>query len=135
MSNQSIDTFIANLPSQVKKDVQHLREIIKSVDDNLTEQIKWNAPSFGQEGDDRITFNLMPKGGYRIIFHLGAKLKIEKPKTNIINDTSGLLKWPSTDRAILTLKNREEISAHENAIKQLSSDWLAASKKLHKSKV
>lgn len=135
MANPTVDTFISNLPSPAREDVQQLRSIIKRVDSNLSEQIKWNAPSFCMDGDDRITFNMMPKGGYRIIFHLGAKLKIEKPKANIIEDPFGLLQWASTDRAILTLKNRDEINAHENAIKQLAGDWLDASKKLHNSKI
>jgi len=46
----TVDTFMAALDHPYKAEVQAVREIILGVHDGITEQVKWNAPSFGYEG-------------------------------------------------------------------------------------
>jgi uncharacterized protein YdhG (YjbR/CyaY superfamily) len=41
-----VDAFMAKLDHPFKAEVQAVREIIKGVNPHITEQIKWNAPSF-----------------------------------------------------------------------------------------
>jgi uncharacterized protein YdhG (YjbR/CyaY superfamily) len=41
-----VDEFLDKLDHPFKAEVQALREIIKGVNRHITEQIKWNAPSF-----------------------------------------------------------------------------------------
>ncbi|HSF46597.1 MAG TPA: DUF1801 domain-containing protein, partial [Chitinophagaceae bacterium] len=55
---KSVDGFIRKLDHPLKDVVVKLRSIILDTDPKLTEQVKWNAPSFCYNGDDRITMNL-----------------------------------------------------------------------------
>ena len=52
-----------------KAEVQMVREIIKNVDKNIAEQIKWKAPSFSYKGEYLVTFNLWEKGRIHLVFH------------------------------------------------------------------
>jgi uncharacterized protein YdhG (YjbR/CyaY superfamily) len=53
--------------------IDMLRSIILSVEPKLQEHIKWNAPSYVLNGEDRITFNLMNKESLvKLILHMGA---------------------------------------------------------------
>lgn len=55
-----VPTLLRKLEHGRKDEIDALRSIISSVDRNLTEQVKWNAPSFCYQGNDRITFRLQP---------------------------------------------------------------------------
>jgi len=116
--------FLKDLKHSHKTEVDTLRKIILKADKNLTEQIKWNAPSFCINGDDRITMNLAGKGMLRVIFHRGAKVKENKTKGRILEDKTGLLEWASDDRAILTIKTMDDLKANEKNITWLVQQWV-----------
>ncbi len=46
-----------------------IREIIKNVNPQITEQIKWNAPSFSYQGESLVTFNLWERKHIHLVFH------------------------------------------------------------------
>lgn len=52
-----------------KAEVQQVREIVKNVNPDITEQIKWNAPSFSYNGEFLVTFNLWEKKRIHLVFH------------------------------------------------------------------
>jgi hypothetical protein len=52
-----VDAYMARLDHPFRAEVQALREIIKGVDPRITEQVRWNAPSFSFKGH-MATFNL-----------------------------------------------------------------------------
>ena len=58
-----------SLDHPFKAEVQMVREIIKSVNKDITEQIKWNAPSFSYKGESLVTFNLWEKKRIHLVFH------------------------------------------------------------------
>jgi uncharacterized protein YdhG (YjbR/CyaY superfamily) len=45
-STEEVNQFMEKLDHPFKAEVQMIREIIKNVDSEITEQIKWKAPSF-----------------------------------------------------------------------------------------
>ena len=51
---------MSELDHPFKAEVQAVREIIKSVNHDITEEVKWNAPSFSYKGH-MATFNLWAK--------------------------------------------------------------------------
>ena len=55
--------FIDKLDSQTLETVNAIRSVISDSHPGLTESIKWNAPSFSVNGEDRITLGLERKGG------------------------------------------------------------------------
>ena len=125
-SPEQVKQFLADLKHTHKKEVEALRKIILAADKNLTEQIKWNAPSFCHNGDDRITMNLAGKGMVRLVFHRGAKVKDAQGKGRILDDKTGLLEWASDDRAIVTIKDMDTVKANEKDLVCLVKKWIEA---------
>lgn len=122
----TVDAYLANLEHPMKDGVLALRKTILGVDSEITEQIKWNAPSFCYGGDDRITFRLLPngKGGLQLIFHRGAKSKDTSDFTFV--DPSGLVEWAAPDRGVVTFKNADEIAPNTPKLVKLIKAWLKA---------
>ncbi|MBI1268304.1 MAG: DUF1801 domain-containing protein [Cryomorphaceae bacterium] len=116
-----VTQFIDALKHPLSEVVSEMRSIITTIP-TVTEHIKWNAPSFVYQGDDRITFNFSG-GKLRVIFHAGAKKK-ELPPQRLIAD-NGLLKWASNDRAIFEVKTAEQFSEQRLAFSDVVHKWLA----------
>lgn len=123
---EQVKEFMLTTKHPLKKAVEEAREIILSVDKGITEHIKWNAPSFCFDGDDRITFNLSKNDYILLIFHRGAKVKDNKSKDPLFKDTTGLLEWLAPDRAIIKFQSIEEIIDKKISLKKVVKLWLAA---------
>jgi hypothetical protein len=61
--------------------------------------IEWNAPSF-RTSEHFATTNLREKKGVGIIFHLGAKARTLPQGGMVIDDSTNLLKWLASVRAV-----------------------------------
>lgn len=116
--------YLENLDHPLKSEILKIREMVFKTNPNLTEQIKWNAPSFCLNGEDKITFNLPPKkDSVQLVFHRGVKKK-ELPKEKLINDDSGLLKWATNDRAVIRFTSLQEILENETKFREIIQKWL-----------
>ena len=122
---EAVAEFLRNLDHPLKDEILAVRKIISQANSNLTEHIKWNAPSFCFAGEDRITFNLHNKSFIRLIFHCGAKKT--RLEDRLIQDDSGFLTWASSDRAIAIFTNMEDVKSKENQLLATVNKWLAAS--------
>jgi hypothetical protein len=60
MRKQSVTAFLETLQHTRKPEINRVRNIILGAHPDLVEKIKWNAPSFGLEEDDRITSACSP---------------------------------------------------------------------------
>ena len=65
---ETVDEFMNKLDHPLKAEVQAVRDIIKGVNPKITEQIKWNAPSYSYK-DYIATFNLRAQQHVHLIFH------------------------------------------------------------------
>ena len=117
-----VDQFLQSLDHSMKAEIGNLREAILASNARITERIKWKAPSFCYNGDDRVTFRLPPKGGLQLIFHRGVKVK--DASGFVFEDGSGLMQWAAADRAIVTLGARDEVLTHRAAIVALVNQWM-----------
>lgn len=124
--SEQVVEFMKNLDHPLKEEIEEVRSIILSTDDKITEHIKWNAPSFCYEGEDRITFNLHGKGFIRLIFHCGAKVKVRKTKELLILDSSGMLEWKAADRAIMKFTDKNDVIAKEEKLREIVIEWIKA---------
>jgi hypothetical protein len=123
-SANPVQIYLDQLEHPLKPEILKIREIIFSANPDLTEHIKWNAPSFCLDGEDKITYNLSPKkDSIQLVFHRGAKKK-ELPKEKLINDDSGLLKWATNDRAVIRFTSMQEILEDETKIQEIIQKWL-----------
>ena len=66
---EQVNEFMERLDHPFKAEVQLVREIIKNVNRDITEQIKWKAPSFSYHGEYLVTFNLWEKQKIHLVFH------------------------------------------------------------------
>lgn len=123
--HEQVMAFLETLEHPLKREIEALRTIILSASERLTEHIKWNAPSFCVEDEDRITFKLFPPKNIQLIFHRGAKVK-EQPQDRLIADPHALLKWAANDRAVATFTHMDEIRSQEKALTEVIHKWLDA---------
>jgi hypothetical protein len=65
---EEVDEYMEGLDHPLKAGVQSLREAIKGVSAGITEEVKWNAPSFSYK-DYIATFNLRDKSRIHLVFH------------------------------------------------------------------
>lgn len=122
--SESVDTWIAALDADTRALVEHLRTLALAARPGVTEHIKWNAPSFYLNGDDRITLGVERKGGIRVVLHRGAKVK--DASGFAFADPDKLAKWPSADRGVMTFATAADVAAREVAIADIFTRWLAA---------
>lgn len=112
-NTDKVDEFMTQLDHPFKAEVQKIREIIKNVNNNITEQIKWNAPSFSYRGEYLVTFNLRAREHIHLVFH--------NPAISAVK--SELLEGDYKDRRMAYFSNMADIevkrSALEKAIKDL----------------
>ena len=123
----SVDAFLERLDHPLKDVIVALCDHIKLRHPNLTSHIKWNAPSFCLDGDDRITLKLFPYKQVQVVFHRGAKVK-DKISSRLIKDDSNLLRWAANDRAVASFETVEELQKHADWFSETVNKWLDASK-------
>lgn len=119
-----VDTFFAELEHPLKPGMESLRAAILDSNAEISEHIKWKAPSFCHRGDDRVTFRLPPKGGLQLIFHRGAKVKDVAGFR--FEDASGLIAWAAVDRGVVTLTDGADVHAKTAALVRLVNAWMVA---------
>jgi len=129
-SNKSseVTEFLNELNHPFKNEIEELRDFILTSNKNLTENIKWNAPNYCFENEDRITMRIQPMTTkVQLIFHRGAK-KQEQPKDKLIANKSKILVWKENDRAIITFKNSQEIEKGKHELEKIINEWIIAAK-------
>jgi len=122
MAQQTVEEFLAELDHPRADDVRRLRAAIMASAADLTEHVKWRAPSFCADGVDRVTFRLFPVDHLQLVFHRGARPQDTAGFT--FGDDTGLLRWADTDRAVLTLGDSADVAAKEAAIVALVERWV-----------
>jgi len=121
-----VDQFLAELQHPLKSEIGRLREVILDADARISERIKWKAPSFCVDGEDRVTFNLRPTDSIQVVFHRGVKVKNADDFS--FEDPAELLHWAAKDRALLKLRTMAEIEAKRPEIGDLVRRWMEATR-------
>ncbi|HET8984150.1 MAG TPA: DUF1801 domain-containing protein [Trueperaceae bacterium] len=114
--NPLVDEYMATLEHPYKAEVAAVREVILGVSDDITEQIKWNAPTFSYKGYIA-SFNLHSKLGRQLahlVFHNGI----------ILDDPTGLLEGDYPDRRMAYFNDMNEVVAGADALRGVVQDWI-----------
>jgi Domain of unknown function (DU1801) len=123
---KTVEEFLDDLSEDKRLLVDTLRVLILNVDSRLEEHIKWNAPSYVLDDEDRITFNVMNKQGVvKLVLHMGATRKEDKKGSPVMQDDSGLIEWNSDIRGTVTFNSIEEVNSNLNSLKKIVKDWLS----------
>lgn len=109
----------------MKPSIERLRLAILDADDAITEQIKWQAPSFCFNSVDRVTFNLRPLHHVQLIFHRGAKT-IEDHLRFDASKWSGLLEMIGQDRGQVIFPDAEAAIVRQQDFIELVREWVRA---------
>ncbi|QYO66527.1 DUF1801 domain-containing protein [Leptolyngbya sp. 7M] len=117
-----VSELISGLEHPFKSEIDEMRHLILGLDTLVTEKIKWNAPSFCWNGEDRITFKLQPRNCFQIVFHRGANPSGQGSVT--VSDPKGLLKWAAADRAVATIPDAAYFQEHKQALLDISLSWM-----------
>lgn len=125
--NNDVTIFLDEQNHPLRKEIEQLRFIILNSNDLLTENIKWNAPNYCFNNQDRITMRINPPKQIQIVFHCGVKVK-EQPKERIIKEDFSLLDWKSNDRAVVTLKATQDIERYKTNLTKIIIEWLDKTK-------
>lgn len=119
----AVDAWLAGLDHPLKPVVAAVRTALAEAEPRLGQQIKWNAPSFTSEGEDKLTFNLRPKAPLLLIFHRGAKVKDNTDFA--FADETGLIDWKAPDRGVVTIAGAADWAQNRDAIIGLARRWVA----------
>jgi len=123
---EKVDEYVGGLKHPLAQVVKNLRRIILSVDSEIGEEVKWNAPTFFYAGPMRptnpkeyaryiVVFNLFRKDCIRLVFPSGAKVK----------DSSGLLEGDYADgRRLAMFYSVKDVSSQEQALRGVIKKWL-----------
>jgi uncharacterized protein YdeI (YjbR/CyaY-like superfamily) len=124
--HQQVVEYLNKLEHPLKTEIEEVRSIILSANNDLTEHIKWNAPSFCYNNEDRITFNLRGKDYFQLVFHCGAKVKDHPHEEYLFEDTTGLLNWAAKDRATAKFYDLTDVKSKEEKLLEVIRKWIAA---------
>jgi hypothetical protein len=120
-----VTQHIQKLEPALGKIIEYIRQLILKTDKEISEQIKWNNPSFYYSGEmkpfdpkeykgDLIVMNLY-KGRIMLVFPSGAK----------VNDTSGLLEGDYKDgRRLAIFTDMKDVKAKEKNLQAVIKKWL-----------
>ncbi|NBW06911.1 MAG: DUF1801 domain-containing protein [Caulobacteraceae bacterium] len=120
----SVEEYRAALDAPTRDALDALRRIVMEAAPDLTEEIKWNAPSFAHKGRDRVTLGVEPRGGYRIVLHRGAKA--QDGEGFHFDDPDKIATWPAPDRGVVRLRDATEIKDRAASLRAFITRWIAA---------
>ena len=109
-----VDKFIENLSHPLKAEVEAVRSIIKGVDKDINEEIKWKAPSFNYKGEYLVTFNLREEKRIHLVFH---NPQISKVK-------SKLLEGDYKDRRMAYFADMKDVKAKKSMLEKALKDLI-----------
>ena len=111
---EQVNAFMDTLDHPLKAEVETVREIIKNVSKDITEQIKWNAPSFSYQGEYLVTFNLWEKQKIHLVFHNPMISKVK----------SKLLEGDYDHRRMAYFSDRNDIQAKKPLLEKALKDLI-----------
>jgi len=113
-----VDEFLENLSHPLKAEVEAVRSIIKGVNKDINEEIKWNAPSFNFKGEYLVTFNLRDEKRIHLVFHNPVIAKVK----------SKLLEGDYVDRRMAYFADMKDIKAKKPMLEKALKDLIKLQK-------
>lgn len=127
--NNEVSRFLDELNHPFRKEIEQLRNLILTANNELIENIKWNGPNYCYRNEDRITMRIQPitKKQIQVIFHRGAKVQ-EQAKEKLILQNFDVLTWKANDRAIATFHQMQDIEDGKTDLNKIINKWIEVTK-------
>lgn len=113
-SMSSVDAFLQTVDHPLGAEIEGLRKIIRGASSEVTEQIKWKAPSYSYRGQYLVTFNLREQQRIHLVFH---NPHISKIKSN-------LLEGDYPDRRMAYFSDMKDIKAKKKELQRVMKELL-----------
>ncbi|SDT08108.1 DUF1801 domain-containing protein [Microterricola viridarii] len=123
MTRAEVDRYLSELDHPQAGTLAELCAIVRAADPRVQETIKWNAPSFFI-AEHFATTGLSPRGQLRLVLHTGAK-KLSEPLVVTVAGADGLLEWKGTDRAVVIVRDAEQLEGIREALGGVLRQWIA----------
>jgi hypothetical protein len=120
-----VTEYMARLEHSRKSDVEQIRLAILVSDPGLSETIKWNAPNFVFDGEDRVTFRLQPGDRVELVLHRGVRTRTDSA-TFAFHDPSGMVTWAAPDRGVITVPEGADLDRLLQEILPVIHTWVRA---------
>lgn len=114
-----VEEFLRELSHPLKAEVETLRSIIKGVNKDINDEIKWNAPSFNYKGEYLVTFNLRETKRIHLVFH--------NPMISKVKST--LLEGDYDHRRMVYFTDKKDIQAKKPALEKAIKDLIKLQEK------
>ncbi|TAK14710.1 MAG: DUF1801 domain-containing protein [Anaerolineae bacterium] len=116
--------FMTGFGDERKPLVAALLKAITEECPTLTETIKWNAPTFCDDGKDRMTLMLHKKDRVGLILHTGVRPKEDKKAPHLYTDDTELLEWNSNLRATITFLDLSDFTSKRSLFIKAVKRWI-----------
>ncbi|MBE0683648.1 MAG: DUF1801 domain-containing protein [Anaerolineales bacterium] len=114
-----VEEFLRELGHPLKAEVEAVRTIIKSVNKDINEEIKWKAPSFNYKGEYMVTFNLREMKRIHLVFHNPLIPKVK----------SELLEGNYKDRRMTYFADMQDVKAKKPLLEKALKDLIKLQEK------
>ena len=123
---KSIEEFLSDQTADKLQEINKLRELILHTEPRLVENLKWNAPNYVYNDEDRITFNVINKQNkVKIVIHMGPTRKENKKGSPLLPNDQGLVEWNSDIRGTISFEDIHDVNTKSTRLQKLFRDWLA----------
>ncbi len=123
--SEAVSANIAQLDETVGPIVEKLRQIILDTDPDISEEIKWNAPSFYYTGEMQ-PFDPKEYKRHIIVMNLHKRIMMVFPSGAKIDNANGLLTGDYADgRRLLYIAGMDEVLQKEQALRDAVKDWIS----------
>lgn len=109
-----VDEFLRERNHPLTAEVEAVRSIIKGVNKDINEEVKWNAPSFNFKGEYLVTFNLRDTKRIHLVFH--------SPMISQVR--SKILEGDYKDRRMTYFTDMQDIKAKKPLLEKVLKDLI-----------
>lgn len=115
----AVDEFLRAMSHPLKAEVEAVRSIIKGVNQDIHEEIKWKAPSFNYKDEYLVTFNLRDEKRIHLVFHNPMISKVK----------SKLLEGDYADRRMTYFADMKDVKAKKSLLEKALKDLIKLQEK------
>lgn len=109
-----VEEFLRELRHPLKAEVEAVRSIIKGVNKDINEEVKWKAPSFNYKGEYLVTFNLRDTTRIHLVFHNPLVPQVKNK----------ILEGDYKDRRMVYFANMQDIKAKKPLLEKALNDLI-----------
>lgn len=125
MPGPTPDGLLDSLAHPRREEIERLRAALLGIDPELGESVKWNAPSYGYDGEHRLTMRLQPGARVELVLHRGAAKSTAAPPSI---DDRGVVRWLAPDRGVVEFADAADMEARLPDVVAVAREWLAATR-------